>query len=70
MTRGRLTNHNTSINFKGPINPRNEVGIRHSKRGNFVKTSLLIGCEVLKTRLSANYESLTLVPRAKRENRG
>lgn len=49
MTRGRLTNHNTNINFKGPINPRNEVGIRHSKRGNFVKTSFLIGCEVLKS---------------------
>ena len=38
MTRGRLTNHNTRINFKEPINPGNEVGIRHSKRGNFVKT--------------------------------
>ena len=35
MTRGRLTNHNTSINFKEPINPGNEVGIRHSKAQGF-----------------------------------
>ena len=49
MTRGCLTNHNTSINFKEPINPGNEVGIRHSKRRNFVKTSFLIVCEVLKS---------------------